>query len=215
MFDSILSIIFPEHCRGCNKAGTAICRQCLSFIEPAPAVIELPHAVGLWNYQNPIVRKAIWELKYHHTSPAAKLLTLQGTTVVTDFLAELLQSTHGQDMVLVPIPQHYTKTYERGFNQSRLMATWLQKIIPGASIQSIVKKTRATHAQAHAHNRQQRQENLQGSMKVAGTASPHALYIVVDDVITTGSTIREASRALRAAGANHICAIALAHGELR
>ena len=49
-------------------------------------------------------------------------------------------------------------------------------------------------------------------MVVHAQISTDTLYVIIDDVITTGSTVIEAGRALRAAGAIHICAIALAHG---
>ena len=114
-------------------------------------------------------------------------------------------------IVLVPVPQHVSKTYSRGFNQSVLLCRWLQPAL-GATVRPLLKKVRATDAQAHAPDRSQRQKNLADSMRASGTADPNALYIVVDDVITTGSTIAEAGRALRAAGAVHVYGMALAHG---
>ncbi len=93
-----------------------------------------------------------------------------------------------------------------------LTAKWLQPFMPGSQVLSVLHKTRATVAQARAHNIHERRKNLSHSMAADGKLDKKVLYILVDDVITTGSTVREAGRALRAAGAKHICAVALAHG---
>jgi ComF family protein len=215
LVNSFAAIVFPEKCRGCYKSGTALCQQCLSQIPLSPTITELNNAIALWNYHHPLVRQAIWELKYHRKSPAAKILAQTVPGTITDFLADTLQTTVQQTIVLVPIPQHYSKTFDRGFNQSQLVATWLQKVIPTAQVETVLSKSRATTAQARSQNKRERQKNVHNSMKATKVLSESILYIVVDDVITTGSTIREASRALRAAGAKNICAIAIAHGELR
>jgi ComF family protein len=212
MLDDILSILFPERCRGCGKNGAALCRNCLKAIPPANPIVNETMAFAVWNYQHPIVRKAIWELKYHHKSPTAKILLLEGRDAVTAYLNAIMHYQSFQKVILVPIPQHYSKTLNRGFNQSLVITKWLKQVLPQATIQLVLQKTHATLSQAHTHARQERQKNLSGSMKAFVTVDPAPLYIIVDDVITTGSTITEASRALRAAGAKHICAIAIAHG---
>jgi predicted amidophosphoribosyltransferase len=198
MLDDILSILFPERCRGCGKNGAALCRNCLKAIPPANPIVNETMAFAVW--------------KYHHKSPTAKILLLEGRDAVTAYLNAIMHYQSFQKVILVPIPQHYSKTLNRGFNQSLVITKWLKQVLPQATIQLVLQKTHATLSQAHTHARQERQKNLSGSMKAFVTVDPAPLYIIVDDVITTGSTITEASRALRAAGAKHICAIAIAHG---
>ncbi len=207
MFDTILSVFFPEHCHGCGISGTALCRDCFKTIPSSLPIIEPANSFALFDYSHPLVQKAVWELKYHRKSALAKKLAEYGAPAAYQYVQSLPVPT----IVLVPIPQHFSKTYSRGFNQSALLCQWLQPAL-GATIQQLLKKVRATDAQAHAHDRDQRQKNLANSMKATSVLEPDTLYIVLDDVITTGSTITEASRALRTAGAVHVCAIALAHG---
>ncbi len=218
MIDTLLEFFFPEQCRGCGLRGTALCTECKGRLRPAQTIFEPTQAFALYEYGQPIVRQAIWELKYHRKSAVVKLLMADSATAVTDYLASLLQSPTTMAVILVPVPQHFTKTFARGFNQSMLIAKWLHKVMPETSMVTALKKIKTTDSQAHMHSRTQRQKNLHRSMSVPATYAPldkKALYVIVDDVITTGSTITEAVRALRAAGAKNICAIALAHGYAR
>ncbi len=213
MFDHILSILFPERCKGCGKNGTALCYACLADIRPASALPDGIKGLALFDYGERLVQKAVWELKYHRKSPLAKRLAVHGATNIQDYI----ETFNASSVILVPIPQHYSKTLSRGFNQSLLVAQWIQNVLPYASIQTLLQKYRSTLPQARTKGRQERMENLEHSMGVRkGVAiDGTALYIIVDDVITTGSTVREAGRTLRAAGAKNICAVALAHGYAR
>ena len=212
MFDQILSVLFPERCRLCRKNGSAICGDCIRHIPRASFILSDIPSSALFDYSNKTVQQAVWELKYHRKSPLAKRLAQYGASELVDLVSGVVQSTTPLPIVLIPIPQHYTKTFSRGFNQSKLIATWLQPALEGADMLPLLRKTKGTVAQAHAHTRYEREKNLRHSMKASEKLNKKTLYILVDDVITSGSTIREAGRALRAAGAKHICAIALAHG---
>lgn len=201
MIDTLLSFLFPERCAGCDTPGTILCNTCHAGIA-ASAVF--PQGFALYSYSHPLIRKAVWELKYHHKSSLAKALALKG----------MYPSFPNSTIVLVPIPQHYTKTFSRGFNQSKLLAQWMKKVIPNSTIKTVLKKTRATTPQSHTKNKSQREKNVIDSMIATKQLDPHALYIVIDDVITTGSTIRETARALQAGGAKYVYSLALAHGSV-
>jgi ComF family protein len=218
MIDHLLAFLFPERCISCNSANAALCDKCIAHIPLSTGIVDIPNAFALYDYGDPTIRKAVWELKYHHKSGAMKTLAKHGSSRISDYINSI--NKNGMPVVLVPVPQHYVKTFSRGFNQSRLIAQWIKKSVGepfSVSMLPLLKKVRGTESQAHMHSRAERQKNLNNSIVVNKkyTIDPNALYIVVDDVITTGSTVNETSRALRAAGARHVYAMALAHGYAR
>lgn len=140
-------------------------------------------------------------------------------STIIEIVADELQTFSEQDLILVPTPQYKKKTNSRGFNQSETIAIWIKDLLPNTKIENILEKTKDTKPQSHLSNKSQRLQNVQGVMRVKDSkinqVSKNTLYIIIDDVTTTGATFLEARRALSQAGAQNILCIALAHGYKR
>lgn len=104
---------------------------------------------------------------------------------------------------IVPIPLHWRRLWQRGYNQSQLLAALLARRLPGTRVEHrLLQRRRATAPQAGMDART-RARNLRGAFTV-GRACDNLRIAVVDDVLTTGATAREAARALQSAGARHV-----------
>ncbi len=113
------------------------------------------------------------------------------------------------DMV-VAVPVHGRKLRSRGFNQTILLASDLARRIRVPLHRRVLLKTRPTKAQVGL-SRAERIRNLAGSFDVPDPRRvADSSILLVDDVSTTGTTIREAASALRSAGARRIDAMVLA-----
>lgn len=207
------SFLFPKACIGCKTPGTALCESCFSTIKPS-SMTDHPLIYGIYNYGSPIVSEAIWALKYKRKSAAAKELLQRATPTIGEILGEHIQGAHEEKLIIVPIPQHKKKTQKRGFNQSLLLAQYLSQTLPGSKVSELLIKEAETIPQSHLADRNTRIKNVSGTMKAKSNLSD-GIYILIDDVTTTGATFLEGMRALKAAGAKNVIAIALAHGYKR
>jgi len=102
--------------------------------------------------------------------------------------------------VIVPVPLHPTRQRERGFNQASLLAELLS---PRISIpcKRVLKRIRYTTTQT-ALDRAERMENLHNAFRLRKKADVRGLRVLlIDDVLTTGSTLSECARILKRAGA--------------
>jgi ComF family protein len=113
------------------------------------------------------------------------------------------------DMAVVPVPLHPSKHRERGYNQSKLLGEGLCRR-RGFHLADVLTKTRATPSQTTLE-KLRRTGNVTGSIALR-SSGPLSIekVLIVDDVVTTGSTLRECARALLAVGVKEIDACAVA-----
>lgn len=102
---------------------------------------------------------------------------------------------------VVPVPLHWRRKFQRGFNQSLEIAReWLRRSPPGKSLNLVqaLKRTRFTTQQASL-DREERLSNLRGAFALARSPkiSPGANIILLDDVLTTGTTAAECATVIR------------------
>ncbi len=157
-------------------------------------------------YRNPEVRALVWEMKYRRNERAA---ALAAALLVEELLG--LASEELTSPLLIPVPMHAERRRERGYNQTELLCEAISTQCGDslAYVPQALSRTRHTPPQ-QGLSRAKRLKNIQGSMEAVGNLVRGRACIVVDDVTTTGATLREASRALRAAGAAKVHCLALA-----
>jgi ComF family protein len=161
------------------------------------------------------MRAAIHALKYERLHPAAKFLG----SMLAQAISQLRPGAPG--MLVIPVPLHRSKHAERGFNQARALTehalrllrkthpAWQLDLAPGSLM-----RQRATKNQAGLTSRERRL-NVRGAFIVADPAAVAGKDILlIDDIFTTGATLRAASRTLLRAGAASVRVATLARARM-
>jgi len=115
--------------------------------------------------------------------------------------------------LIVPIPLHRRKLRERGFNQAKLIARVIAKHFQIRLITNNLRRVKVTITQT-ALSKKERRKNIKGAFKVKDRNKFQAKSVLlVDDVYTTGTTIKEAAKVLKKAKAKEICVFTLARAS--
>ncbi|MBU2109756.1 ComF family protein [Patescibacteria group bacterium] len=213
VINSILNFLFPQKCLGCGKENEVLCQRCLESISYS-TLTKYSNIFAASDYGDETVKKAIWMLKY------------RGIKGMADPLAELMfrriwPKIDKTDWLIVPIPISPKSLKKRGFNQSELIAQEFAKKIQTSDVDAknigcltdALYKIKETPSQVSIKNREQRLNNLKDAFAVKNS---HLIagrnILLIDDVSTTGATIREACRVLRESGAKKIIGLVVARG---
>jgi ComF family protein len=172
--------------------------------------------VALGLYDDP-VKTLIHAMKYQKAWPVAEYLTERLVEAREDARRLLSECD-----ALVPVPLHFTRQLARGYNQAELIAQRLRKMSRGLRkgripVLRALGRVRATETQTHFHSQAQREHNLREAfaLVLAEGAIRGKGLVLVDDVMTTGATLRSAARELRKAGAQRVCALVLSVADPR
>jgi ComF family protein len=224
-------LLFPSSCQVCEalleKPGEkVVCRYCLEKLKRTDSPFCLccghffdgagePHLCADCLGNRPPFTRHRSGARYEGIAKDIILLyKYRGFEVLSGVLADFLIRSLGREEDLwsgveavIPVPLHPAKEKSRGFNQARLLAKRLaqQKNIPLTKGRLV--KVRPTAAQTSLQARE-RETNLKGAFQVNKTAGLKGkIVLLVDDVYTTGSTIRECSRVLKKAGVMEVRAV--------
>lgn len=238
IFHGLLDIIYPRYCFVCNKSlhdeeSIYICKTCLENIKDidikrcnkcgfkmAPGVISsrngcfecknanlrFDRGFFVSDYDGPL-KSLIHQYKYNKQEFLAKLL---GDLSINHLLP---QDIIPEIDIVVPVPLHWRKKMERGFNQSELIAKRICKKQDMPFSKNNLCRIKYTLSQIKL-TRSQRQTNVSGAFRVK---QPKMFYkkrvLLVDDVLTTGITASECSKTLKKAGVRKVYLFALARAK--
>lgn len=218
MIQGIFSYIFPARCLLCGDhvlpSTLGVCSGCASRIRPVPrpacpvcgntsgtedvcmgCLTDPPPYDRLMSaalFDGPL-KDMIHAFKYADATYYKRFLARLLYDLVRDELAQC-------DMITF-VPLHWSRMVARGYNQAALMAQGLSRMSRIPLRYGVLRKTRATPTQVGL-SRSQRKRNLSDTFQARGVAGRAVL--VVDDVVTTGHTALEVSRALKKAGARRV-----------
>lgn len=220
MLKKITSIVFPPRCVLCQNPGHAnldICQSCyqsLPFIQHACTQCALPlevetktdslcghclkhppaydHSLSLLRYENKVVQ-LVTRYKFHNSLSYSRLLAEL-------LLDKLINAAKPDCMIAVPL--HKNRLYRRGFNQSHELGKIISKRLKIPLVNEVVHRIRETEQQAGL-NAKQRRQNIRGAFAVVEPIK-YKHVVLIDDVVTTGSTVNELARVLKKAGVQTI-----------
>ena len=231
----LLDLIFPKYCVNCKKFGDFLCPNCFSRLSfdtkniclvcgnPSYDGLTHPGCSGKYKIDgsftgvvfSPVSKKLIYQFKYkpYLSSLSSFLTDLLYESLIQNEEFNKILSLSKDDIVFVPIPLSSNRFKKRGYNQAEILAKGLSRKF-GFPCLNLLKRVRETKSQVGL-NKKERKENVSGAFEIINHKSliiNHNI-ILVDDVLTTGSTFSEASSILKRSGANKVWAVAFAREQ--
>jgi ComF family protein len=221
--NTIFDFFLPRFCAGCNKKllpdENPVCIECLSSILIADEIRledeydrNFSSSKVIKDFYSRFVfetdktlQSVIHELKYQKKFKLGMFLG--------EILSEGIKTRNWQIDLIVPVPIHPLKKVERGYNQSDYIVKGLSESLKIPYSTKLIKRTRHTESQTRLKMKE-RAQNVADAFVVRNPKKIIGKNIlIVDDIITTGATIKECGRALVKGGAKTIyaCSVGIAN----
>lgn len=196
----LLELIYPTHCIFCGALGRTLCVTCGSGWSLTPRLIR-SDPIPMWSAltYSPRTSRLILSAKEDNNRMARELLA---SSVVKTF-EHCVTNLHPQKIILIPIPSSKSMNRKRGYLHSLKLCYEIKrqsKLL--CDVQNLLIHNRKVRDQSEL-SFSQRAVNMEGSYSLNGhydqinQSGEGALIIVIDDLITSGSSVREAVRALK------------------
>lgn len=232
---ALLDLLFPPRCAGCGRTGAVLCARCFAAIQSPTTPLcprcgrqlsaaattgvcaacaaghdprHLDAARACAAYDGPL-RNAVLALKFRGQRRVAQPLGR--------LLASEVRRAGWQPDVVVPVPLHRDRRRTRGYNQAELLARACARSLGLPCSTALLVRSRVTRPQVGLSTADRR-ANVAGAFALAGprdfTRLAGRRVLLVDDVLTTGSTLDAAAEAVRAAGPATVWGLAVARPDL-
>ena len=197
MLKQLLSVFLQSHCAFCQRPTVdTLCEYCFNKLSSHQLAksdrlnlyeTQLTYAWGRYDGQ---LKRAIALMKYDSKPEIG--------TVLGELLARAwLESKLSQGKVtVVPIPMHYKKQRDRGFNQAEVIAKGFCQVTGYRLNNNALVRNRETEAMFNLISSTARAKNLQGALQI-GSKIPKHPVLLIDDIHTTGTTVNEAAKILQ------------------
>ncbi|MBI5619556.1 ComF family protein [Candidatus Gottesmanbacteria bacterium] len=237
IFVGILDLLFPKRCVGCGKIGNYFCTRCISSIKiiraneaicpvcEKPAIDGATHPgcktrycldglTSFFRYDG-VVRQAVKAIKYRYISDLAK----EFISLIPPSSFEVTKLLSNQVTIFVPLPLHWLRLRDRGFNQAEALGRLLAGRLPAGEAGlhitlriDILRRVKMTEPQVEMKKREDRLKNMEHVFGIPShiSVSQYPNILLFDDVFTTGATMRAAGETLKRAGAKSVWAVTMA-----
>jgi len=217
----IIDFVFPRICLVCSSNTEYLCDHCLAKIKKARLKClrcnkNNPFGRYCFSCEKPFlpdkiisafvyrdhIKNVIHQYKYEDAFILAKDLAKA--------LLPLVRSISGyRKFTLSFIPLSDKKFKTRGYNQAELLAREAGKLL-NMRVANLMNRSTQEETQVTSKTKRARKQNIKGVFKIKNGVSVPANIILVDDVVTTGATVEEATKVLKRAGAKKVVVVALA-----
>lgn len=223
---SVLDLLFPRRCLDCGRLGRYFClrcRQSIGFIGTNEAICPMCERPAIDGGTHPkcrtrygvdgltacfrykgIMRNAVKTLKYRLVSDLVPELI----SLIPEATVHSLYSVTGG--VVVPIPLHVSRMRIRGFNQAEVLGKAMAIRLHMPMRTDMLRRTKPTMSQAGLAKKQDRSVNMRGAFAAVVRTTDVTHILLVDDVFTTGATLRSAASALKRAGVQSVWGVVIA-----
>ncbi len=226
--DAWLDVLFPPRCAGCGAIGTLLCDTCRARFRPitAPYCWRCGQPLPEGTLCGPCARGRFVHLDMARAAavyvPPLRSIVhtfkYRGNTRLAEPLAQYMARRVRREALdvdfIVPVPLHRDRQRQRGYNQAELLARGLGAAFDIPVETSVLARVRATPPQVTLGLRE-RMENVKGAFRCVEPARVAGKRVLlVDDVMTTGSTLEACAAALKEAGTAQVWGYTLARPPL-
>ncbi len=221
MLDNLLAIIAPHHCCACDKAGTVFCDNCKYNITSEKKMVCIVcgrPTSQIWlcgDCDMPYERAWAVAERAGALQRLINLYKFERTREAYRPLGDLLLSALPDlppNTIIVPLPTVASHIRQRGYDHMKLIGKYVAKKLHLQYRPILVRKTTTFQRQATAR---QRELQAQKAFAVSGNIDNNAPYLLIDDIMTTGASIKYAAKALKDAGAKSVWVAIIARQQLK